>query len=72
MCITLCAETDTSWWRVCCEEQANARTFSMKLYKTKEMMRSVAASPQGKGTKRKLKPEDGSAIVHKWRKERLK
>lgn len=44
----------------------------MKLYKTKEMMRSVAASPQGKGTKRKLKPEDGSAIVHKWRKERLK
>lgn len=27
---------------------------------------------QGKGTKRKLKPEDGSAPVHKWRKERLK
>jgi hypothetical protein len=29
---------------------------------------------QGKGTKRKLKPHEveGSAVVHKWRKERLK
>ena len=52
---------------VCCEEQDKAMFFCMKTRTP-----SVAASLQGKGTKRKLKPEDGSVPVHKWRKERLK
>ena len=53
----------------CCEEQDNFKFFSMK---NREVTPSVAAALQGKGTKRKLKLDDGSAPVHKWRKERLK
>ena len=39
-----------------------------------QLLHGGCCTLQGKGTKRKLKPHEveGSGVVHKWRKERLK